>query len=90
MSKFLIGHGCQLQKAAPTIAKSAQLGLHADVVDNGDGLDYQLECEHGECEKGKEQEEALCRIAKTVAAAGFWGELASLDHQHTQVKKDEG
>ena len=49
-----------------------------------------MESEHGDSEHDEEEEEALCRIAEAVAAAGFGGMLASLDRQNAQVHEDEG
>eukprot|EP00966_Prymnesium_polylepis_P332202 7387716-Prymnesium_polylepis.2 len=56
--KLLLAHGCQLDKAAPTIAEHAQPLLPIDVVGQETNFADQLDDEHGERKEKKEQEEA--------------------------------
>eukprot|EP00966_Prymnesium_polylepis_P279880 6466090-Prymnesium_polylepis.1 len=72
-----------------TIAKPAQLILHADVVGNGDGFGGQLEGEHGERGEDEEEKDAFCRGAESVAGTGSFRVLASLDCQYARVQEDQ-
>eukprot|EP00966_Prymnesium_polylepis_P091087 2108633-Prymnesium_polylepis.2 len=67
--KIIFTQRRKLDKMPSTIAESAQLALHSNVVGERDGFEGNLENEHREGEEDEEEEEASGRFAKTVAAA---------------------
>eukprot|EP00966_Prymnesium_polylepis_P083138 1925579-Prymnesium_polylepis.1 len=64
-------HRRQLHEAPATMTEPAQFVLHADVVGDVECFEEQLGDKHGNSEQDEEEEEAFCRSAKAVAAAGI-------------------